>query len=55
MSRKPADRLYSGAAHIKPQVWALHGAPPWAAIAGSLGIAAILLWVSLMLTERLEF
>jgi len=50
----PQD-LFSGAAHIQPPMWALNGTPPWAAIAASLGIAAILLWVSVILAERLEF
>jgi len=50
----PQD-LFSGAAHIGPPAWALSGAPPWAAIAASLGIAAFLLWLSVILTERLEF
>jgi ABC-type transport system involved in multi-copper enzyme maturation permease subunit len=50
----PQD-LFSGAAAVHAPAWALAAPLPWAAMAGSIGAAVVLLAISIVITERLEF
>ena len=50
----PQD-LFSGAAAVHAPAWALGSSLPWSAMGVSFAAAAILLLVSIVITERLEF
>jgi ABC-type transport system involved in multi-copper enzyme maturation permease subunit len=50
----PQD-LFSGAATVHAPQWALGAPLPWAALCVSIGAALVLLLISIVITERLEF
>jgi hypothetical protein len=50
----PQD-LFTGVAHLRLPMWAIGSPLPWTAIAVSMGIALILLLLSIVIAERLEF
>jgi ABC-type transport system involved in multi-copper enzyme maturation permease subunit len=50
----PQD-LFSGAATVQAPAWALGSSLPWSAMGVSVAAALVLLLVSIVITERLEF
>jgi hypothetical protein len=47
--------LFSGAAMVHAPEWALRAPLPWAAMGVSIGAALVLLLISILITETLEF
>jgi ABC-type transport system involved in multi-copper enzyme maturation permease subunit len=50
----PQD-LFSGAATVQAPAWALGSPLPWSAMGASVTVALVLLLVSIVITERLDF